>query len=158
MGVMLAGAVLGARRAGLALLLFVVLVALGLPLLAGGRGGLGVFVSPTAGFVIGFPIAAYAVGWLTERLGAPYTALRGTVATVLGGIVLLYVFGVTGYVFLADTPLLETLGLFAVFLPGDIAKAVAAAFIARGVHAAYPGLIPAAAPRHEKGPQDPARA
>ena len=47
LGVMLCGTVLGAWRGGLAALLFVALVALGLPLLAGGRGGLGVFASPT---------------------------------------------------------------------------------------------------------------
>ena len=40
MGVMLAGSVLGARRGALAVLTFLALVAAGLPLLAGGRGGL----------------------------------------------------------------------------------------------------------------------
>ena len=45
LGVMLAGAVLGARRGFLALLLFLVLVAVGLPVLAGGRGGLAVFAA-----------------------------------------------------------------------------------------------------------------
>ena len=43
LGVMLAGAVIGARRGFLSLALFLVLVAVGLPLLSGGRGGLGVF-------------------------------------------------------------------------------------------------------------------
>ena len=42
MGIMLCGTVLGSRRGALAVLLFLLLVALGLPLLAGGRGGLGV--------------------------------------------------------------------------------------------------------------------
>ena len=46
LGVMLAGAVLGARRGFLSLLLLLVLVAVGPPLLAGGRGGLGVFADP----------------------------------------------------------------------------------------------------------------
>lgn len=70
LGIMLCGTVLGAWRGGLAALLFVGLVALGLPLLAGGRGGLGVFAGPTAGFVIGFPFAAFATGLVTERLRA----------------------------------------------------------------------------------------
>lgn len=39
LGVMLCGTVLGARRGALAVLLFLLLVALGLPLLAGGRAG-----------------------------------------------------------------------------------------------------------------------
>ena len=46
LGVMLAGAILGARRGFCSLLLFLVLVAVGLPLLAGRRGGLGVFAGP----------------------------------------------------------------------------------------------------------------
>ena len=58
LGVMLCGTVLGARRGALAVLLFLALVAMGLPLLAGGRGGLGVFASPTVGFLIGFPVAS----------------------------------------------------------------------------------------------------
>ena len=43
LGVMLAGSVLGARRGFLAVLLFLVLVAIGLPLLSSGAGGLSVF-------------------------------------------------------------------------------------------------------------------
>ena len=59
MGVMLAGTILGARRGALAVLLVLFLVALGLPLLAGGRGGLGVFAGPTVGFLIGWPVARW---------------------------------------------------------------------------------------------------
>ena len=84
MGVMLAGALLGAWRAGLALLLFIVLVAAGLPLLAGGAGGIGMFVTPRAGFLIGFPLAAFTVGWITERIAVPYRLLPGIMANVLG--------------------------------------------------------------------------
>lgn len=41
--------------------------ALGLPLLAGGAGGLGAFEGPTAGYLAGFVLAALACGWATER-------------------------------------------------------------------------------------------
>ena len=50
LGIMLCGTVLGARRGALAVLLFLLLVAVGLPLLSGGRGGLGVFAGPSVGF------------------------------------------------------------------------------------------------------------
>ena len=53
LGVMLAGSILGARRGALSLVLLLVLVAVGLPLLAGGRGGLGVFAGPSVGFLLG---------------------------------------------------------------------------------------------------------
>ena len=86
LGVMLAGAVLGSKRGFSALLLFDVLVLAGLPLLAGGRGGLAVLASPTVGYFIGFPIAAFAVGWLVERFGNPFRILPGIVSTVVGGV------------------------------------------------------------------------
>ncbi|QWC87034.1 biotin transporter BioY [Nocardioidaceae bacterium] len=152
LGVMLVGAILGARRGFLALLLFVVLVAVGLPLLSSGAAGLGVFVGPTGGFVIGWPFAAYAVGWLTERIGTPYSVPRGIVANLLGGIVVIYAFGIVGLALVGDVTLLEATTGSAVFVPGDVAKAVIAALVAKGVHAAYPGLIPARAARTPKDP------
>ncbi len=62
LGVMLCGSLLGARKGAAALLLFVALVAVGLPLLAGGRGGLGVFAGPSAGYLLAWPLAAWATG------------------------------------------------------------------------------------------------
>ena len=67
LGVMLCGVILGAKRGALAVLLFLSLVALGLPLLAGGRGGLGVFTTPWAGFLFGFAAAAYTTGYIMEK-------------------------------------------------------------------------------------------
>lgn len=141
LGVILAGAVLGARRGGLAALLFLALVAVGLPLLAGGRGGLGAFVSPSAGFLVGFPVAAWAVGRLTELGGTTYRLPWGVVANVLGGIVVMYVFGIAGIVLVGDVPVVAAAASTWIFLPGDLAKAVLAAVVARGVHAGYPGLL-----------------
>ncbi|HET6700104.1 MAG TPA: biotin transporter BioY [Nocardioidaceae bacterium] len=141
LGVMLAGSILGARRGGLAIVVLLVLVAAGLPLLAGGRGGLGVFFGPTVGYLVGWPVAAYVVGWLTERGGAPYRLWWGLVANLCGGIVVLYVLGIAGTALVADLPVTAAaLGAVA-FVPGDIVKAVLAAIVARGVHAAYPGLL-----------------
>jgi biotin transport system substrate-specific component len=142
MGVMLAGAILGRWRGAAAVLIFLVLVALGLPLLSGGRGGLGVFFKPSVGFLIGFPVAAFVIGWLSERLNAPRSLWRAIAANVLGGIVVLYVFGVVGIALVSHLSLLKALIATWVFIPGDLAKAVVAALIARGVHQALPDLLP----------------
>lgn len=141
MGVMLAGAILGARRGFLAVALLLVLVAVGLPLLAGGRGGLGVFASPSVGFLLGWPVAAFVVGWLTERGGPSYRLAWGIVANVVGGIVVLYVFGIVGMVVVLDIGVWHAAVLNGWFLAGDLVKAVLTAVVARGVHAAYPGLL-----------------
>ncbi len=52
--------------------------ALGLPLLAGGTGGLAAFEGPTAGYLAGFVLAAASCGWATER-----PALRGWLGMTL---------------------------------------------------------------------------
>ncbi|WP_238366399.1 biotin transporter BioY [Mesobacterium pallidum] len=126
MGVMLAGCVLGARRGGLAALLFIALVALGLPLLAGGRGGLGVFASPTVGFVVGFPIAAFVTGLVMERLRSVAVFPAALLSALVGGVLALYVPGVLGLAFVLGKSVPEAVLLVAAFIPGDIAKAVIA--------------------------------
>ncbi|MGA9747752.1 MAG: biotin transporter BioY [Nocardioides sp.] len=141
LGVMLAGAILGARRGGLSLGLFLALVAVGLPLLAGGRGGLGVFAGPSVGFLVGYPVAAYVVGWLSERGGATYRLAWGIVANTIGGVVVLYALGIGGMALvLGISPWAATVAGW-IYLPGDLVKVVIAAMVARGVHAAYPGLL-----------------
>ena len=141
LGVKLAGAILGARRGAGAVLLFLALVALGLPLLAGGRGGLGVFAGPSVGYLVGFPVGAFVIGWLTERAGAPYRLHWGVVANVVGGLLVVYAFGIPGVALRADLPIEAAAAQALVYLPGDLVKAVLAALVAQGVHRAYPGLI-----------------
>lgn len=141
LGVMLAGAVIGPRRGALALLVLLALVAAGLPLLAGGRGGLGVFFGSSVGYLVGWPVAAFVIGWLVAKGGAPYKLAWGVAANVVGGIVVLYALGIAGTALVADLPVgAAALGAL-IFVPGDLVKAVLAAVVARGVHASYPGLI-----------------
>ncbi|MGD9956650.1 MAG: biotin transporter BioY [Candidatus Nanopelagicales bacterium] len=142
MGVVLAGAVLGGRRGFLSVLLFLALVALGLPLLSGGRGGLAVFTSPSAGFLFAFPIAALIVGWLTYRYGAPYKLRWGIPVNVIGGMVVLYLGGVVGLMTFGKLSLDAAFAALVIFIPGDLVKMVVAALVARGVHAALPDLLP----------------
>ena len=143
LGVMLAGAVLGSRRGALSMVVFLALVAVGLPLLAGGVGGLGVFFTPRVGFLLGFPVAAYVVGLLSERGGPGYALHRGLVANLVGGVVVLYAFGIAGIMAVGRVGIDAAATPLAVFLPGDAVKVVVAALIARGVHAGYPGLFEA---------------
>ena len=141
LGVMLAGTVLGAKRGGLAVLLFVALVALGLPLLAGGRGGLGVFASPTAGFVIGFPIAAFVTGWMMSRLQSLSVGVSAGISAVVGGIVVLYICGTIGFMAVLGRTLGETLSVFIAFIPGDVVKAVLAGVITAALAKARPASV-----------------
>lgn len=150
LGVMLAGAILGARRGAAAVAVLLVLVAVGLPLLAGGRGGLGVFVTPSAGFLLTWPVAAFVVGWLTERGGAPYRLGWGVVANVVGGIVVLYLGGIAGMMLVAGLSVEAAVLATWIYLPGDLVKVAVTALVARGVHASYPGLLRARRARSQE--------
>ena len=137
-GPMLAGGVIGARRGGLSMLLFLVLVAVGLPLLSGGRGGIGVFAGPTVGFLFGWVAAAILIGWLTERLYSRISFVSAFGICVLGGIGVLYAIGIPVGSLVTETPLWTAITGSAVFLPGDLVKAGVAAAIIVAVRRAYP--------------------
>jgi biotin transport system substrate-specific component len=141
LGIMLCGTVLGARRGALAVLLFLLLLALGLPLLAGGRGGLGLFVSPSAGFLFGWPVAAFVTGFVVEKWRRAPLALVAGVASVIGGILVLYVFGVAGLAITLKKSGAEAALLVAAFVPGDIVKAVLAGIITAALARARPESV-----------------
>lgn len=141
LGVMLAGAILGPRKGVLAILLFLALVAAGLPLLAGGRGGLGVFVGLSAGYLVGWVAGVAVIGWATARLLPRYRLVPALVWTALGGIVVVYAFGVPVFAALSGVPLGLAIAGSAWFLIGDSIKVVVTVLVAKGVHRAWPGLI-----------------
>lgn len=146
LGVMLAGAVLGWRNAAVAVLVVVVLTAVGLPVLAGGRGGLGVFVGPTAGYVLGW-IPGAAVAGLIAHAGRRFAWWRVAIGAVVGGIGVIYACGVPVQALVMGLPLGETLIASAVFLPGDLIKATLATILAVALHRAYPVAFPRRSPQ-----------
>lgn len=141
LGIMLCGTILGSRRGAMAVLLFLLLVALGLPLLAGGRGGLGVFVSPTAGFLIGWPVAAFVTGLIVEKWGGASLTFVAGIASVIGGIIVLYAFGIIGLKIVLDKTLVEATLLITAFIPGDLIKAILAGFITSALAKARPQSV-----------------
>ncbi|MEZ5796226.1 MAG: biotin transporter BioY [Paracoccaceae bacterium] len=140
LGIMLCGTVLGARRGALAVLLFLALVAAGLPLLSGGRGGIGVFQGPSVGYLIGFPIAAFVAGWIVERTTLP-VGLSAGAGAVIGGIAVLYLFGIPGMALVLGKTLPEAALIGAAYLPGDMLKAVLAGFVTQGIARMRPGSL-----------------
>ena len=148
LGVMLCGTILGAGPGALASLLFIGLVALGLPLLAGGRGGLGLFFSPSAGFLLGWPVAALATGLLMQissrmmDLTNKHTLMIvSTLSAVLGCIVVLYIPGIIGMSVTLDLTLWEAGVLSSAFVPGDMIKAVIAGLITTFLARARPDSV-----------------
>ena len=139
MGPMLMGGILGAKRGGLAMLLFLVLVAMGLPLLSGGRGGLAPFVGPWSGFIYGWVIAAFAIGWLVERRWDRLGPVSAFAICVAGGIGIIYSIGVPWFAVASGLDIGKAFASSAIaFLPGDLVKAGLATVAILIVKRAYP--------------------
>lgn len=141
LGIMLCGTILGAKRGALAVLLFLLLVAIGLPLLSGGRGGLGVFAGPSVGFLIGFPVAAFVTGLITEKWRTGPVWLSAGVAAVVGGIIVLYGFGIPGTAIMLDKTLVESTALVTAFIPGDVIKAALAGMLTAALVKVRPASV-----------------
>ena len=140
LGIMLCGTILGSRRGALAVILFLVVVALGVPALSGGRGGYGVFLGPSVGFLIGFPLTAFVAGLVVERWTAPILISAG-LGAALGGMAVLYPIGALGWAVMLGKSLNEV-GVFLLgFVPGDLIKVVLAAFITRAVAQMRPDAL-----------------
>lgn len=90
-GVLLVGGALGFRRGALAMLLYLAIGAVGLPVFAQGKHGIEIVQGATGGYLIGFVIAAAVVGRLAE-LGWD-RHIGGAIGAMLIGSVLIYVVG-----------------------------------------------------------------
>ena len=113
--VYLAGALLGPWRGALSLLVYLLLAAVGVPVMAGG-------------YVVGYIFAALFTGLLAEKWGARFWQL--CVAMVVGCAVC-YFFGTLWYSILSGTPFFASFSACVVpFLPCDVVKILLAALLA----------------------------
>jgi biotin transport system substrate-specific component len=86
--VLMIGAAYGARLGAATVMVYLVEGAIGLPVFAGPIGGLAPLIGPTAGYLLGFVVAAFATGWLSER-GWDRSVLWLFVAMGLGHVIIL---------------------------------------------------------------------
>jgi len=141
--VMLAGALLGPWRGAYAVIAVLVLAAAGLPVLAMGKAGLGVFVGPTAGYLVGFVAGAMVVGLIVDRFRRVPNVFQVFLACAIGGIAAIYAFGIPIQALVTGVPLPETITASMIaFLPGDLVKAALVAAVSVGVFRAYPPTSP----------------
>lgn len=138
LGVMIAGAVLGPALGALSVTALLALVAVGFPLLAGGRGGIAVFFGPTAGYALGWILGAAVIGLVVHAGGRRPVVWRTGLAMVSGGIVAIYAVGVPVQSLVTRLPLGETALASLVFVPGDLLKAALATVVVSTLVRAYP--------------------
>lgn len=134
--VFLTAGVLGSRRALVAVSLYVVLGAIGLPVFAGMQGGLGVLVGATGGYISGFLPAAFIAGL---RHSGKRDSMVDIILMIIG-LLVCYTFGTLWYA-LGYLGGMEGIGaaLTACVLPyviPDLLKILLAAAVVRRLRAA----------------------
>ncbi|MDD3428569.1 MAG: biotin transporter BioY [Oscillospiraceae bacterium] len=123
----IAGALLGAKYGSISLIVYTVLGAVGVPVFAGFTGGLGILFGKTGGYIIGYILAAFLVGFLSKKWGFSFAKLCLSMTV---GLLACYLFGTLWFMLVVGSGLITTLGWCVFpFLPGDVIKILLAALV-----------------------------
>ena len=129
--IFLSGLLLGSRWGVASVGVYLLAGALGLPVFAGGVGGIGRFAGPTGGYLLGFLPAVYVIGLITEKTRK--RVVFDVFAMVCGSIII-YSCGVSWLKILTGMTLAKTMvvGMYP-FILGDALKIAAAVPIAKAL-------------------------
>ena len=128
-GVFLAVGLLGGKRGTLAVLVYLLLGAVGIPVFAGFNGGLGYMLGSTGGYIVGFLLSALVMWGFDAALGRKTWVLA--VSMVLG-LVVCYAFGTAWFMVVTGTTLVQSLAWCVTpFILPDICKAACAYVLGR---------------------------
>jgi biotin transport system substrate-specific component len=129
--VILSGLLLGSRWGPASMGLYLLVGAIGMPVFAGGKGGLAHFFGPTGGYLFGYVLASWITGFVSERSGG--LLLLDILAVVIGSFVI-YSLGVPWLKLVTQMSWSKTLMVGMVpFLIGDAIKASVAIILVKSV-------------------------
>ncbi len=115
--VILSGLLLGAKLGFVSQIIYLALGIIGLPVFAGGTAGIGVIFSPSGGYLLAFPLAAYICGKLRGS-----SILKLSISS-LSGMISIYILGVLFMILFWDFNFWQAVSAGVIpFLPGDIFK------------------------------------
>ena len=121
-GIMLAGIILGPKKGAIAVLVYILLGAMGVPVFSGFKGGFAVITGPTGGFILSFPLIA-----LFSGIGSLKNNLT-LVAGIIAGVLLNYFCGMVWFSFVMPSNMHAAfMACVLPFLPADTVKVVLAA-------------------------------
>ena len=128
-GILITAVILSPKLSVVSTAIFILLGIAGLPVFGGMRGGIGVILGPTGGYILSYIPMALIVSAMSEKKGF-FRAL----SACLFALILCYCLGTCQYMLITETPLEESLIVcvypFVVF---DVIKAVAAVILGQKI-------------------------
>jgi biotin transport system substrate-specific component len=129
--VLLSGLLLGSRWGVASVGIYLLVGAMGMPVFAGGKGGLAHFLGPTGGYLLGYALSVWGVGLIAER--SKGSMVWEIIAMILG-VISIYAVGVPWLKMVTQMSWTRSLMIGVIpFLVGDALKASAALILARAV-------------------------
>ena len=126
--VMLAGLVLGPKKAAISMIIYLIIGAIGVPVFSGFRGGLEVITGFSGGFLVGFVASAFFVGFMKTRIFIN-NEKAAIIPILLGATLIIYVFGAAYIAFLTKGSFWLILSGFYIYLVGDLVKILATTYV-----------------------------
>ncbi|MDE6732871.1 MAG: biotin transporter BioY [Oscillospiraceae bacterium] len=124
----LAGAILGGKRGMIAVIVYIMLGAVGLPVFSNFNGGFTALLGPTGGYIIGYIPLVLLTGIFSDMNSKKHWTM---IIGMLLGTVALYTFGTAWFMIMTESSLGRALALCALpFIPGDALKIVCVSAIA----------------------------
>ena len=137
-GIMIAAGILGLKRGTIAVAVFILIGAVGVPVFTGFRGGLAPLAGPTGGYIWSYVPMTALIGALTLKTPKnKWLAMNRYFFAFLAGVALCYAMGTAQFMVVQEADFKTALGLCVLpFIPFDIAKALAASYISYTVRRA----------------------
>ena len=136
--VLCSGLILGKKYGCLSQILYIVLGIAFIPWFGGMTGGLDVFLGSTGGFLIGFIIASYFIGAITEKYAKARSFSRMAVVIGIANFALIYIPGLAGLALWYSLTQGAAIGVVDLlmmglvpFILGDIVKILGAASVSK---------------------------
>ena len=125
--IMITGILLTPKDAFLAVLLYLILGIIGLPVFSGFNSGLSALMGPTGGFLIAFPFASFFISYFKGKLGF----LRLLIINAIFASLFVYLIGAISIAFVNQINYFNALQTLLIFIPIDLFKALMAALIGK---------------------------